>query len=139
MPSSSTVSPGFKPAEVSAFHAVTPAHGSVAACSWLKCFGTRTSASSDATIRSVSTPSRPPPSEDEAPVSVNVPARCFARKLGITRSPTDHLVTADPPASTSPDASDSGVTGFMPLRGYPPLVTIRSRKLSEQAWTSTST
>src|SRR5262245_4100247 len=133
VPSESTVSPAFNTRGpcISAFQTVTPAHGSVAACSYDKCGGNFSRPSAWNTQYSASVPSSGRPSASGGLPCVNV---------ATTRSPALNCVTPAPTAATSPAPSDSGtvscVTG---PRKYLPATIARSRKFSDAARMRTRT
>src|SRR4030095_7567164 len=97
---------------VNAFHAVTAAHGSVAASSNDKCAGIDTRASSLRTTNSVNMPSREPPICGAYSHAKGPSIQC-GNMAAITLSPTFTRVTPLPTAVTSPAPSETGTTsGF---------------------------
>ena len=131
VPSVSTVSPARRILPcISAFHAVTPAHGSVAASSNDMCAGILSSPSSWNAANSASTPSSGEPSASGGRPCVNV---------ATTRSPTLSERTPAPTATTSPAPSESGIVSrVIGPRMYLPDTIARSRKFNDAARSRTS-
>src|SRR4051812_12554590 len=136
VPKVTTVSPARTPD--SAFHAVTPAQGSVAASANDRCRGIGTSALCGSTTNSASMPSSEPPSWGRCS-GPNGPSSQLGNKPAVTRSPTRACRTPGPSATTSPAPSDTGTTFGLTGRTYVPRSTSSSRKLSDTARTATST
>jgi hypothetical protein len=88
VPCVSTTSPGLTaPLTARAFQAVTAAQGKVAACSSVRCSGTRTSPSSCSATNSANMPSISPPSAVRALAGVSSPSSQPCMKQPATRSP----------------------------------------------------
>src|SRR5215471_17816839 len=119
-PSVRTVSPALsRRAPMRAFQAVTPAQGSVAASSYVKWSGIRTSASSLRTMNSVIIPSSDPPSWGAYSQSMR-PAIQRGNIDAATLSPTATRVTPGPISTTSPVPSEPITTSGLTGSGYVP-------------------
>ncbi len=125
VPWHSTVSPAFTrfPITMSAFQAVTPAQGSVAASSNERFAGSATTPSSCREIYSASVPSSGTPSAGGR--DTFGPSFQTWKKVPATLSPGRKRVTPGPIDTTSPAPSDNGMTSrsTTPLKYCP--VTIR--------------
>ena len=112
VPRISTVSPGFiPPSVISACQAVTPAQGSVAASSSVRCSGTWTTPSSCSTTYSASIPSAWAPRLVRALSSLISPLSHFCMKMPATPSPIFTRLTPAPTATTLPTPSERGTKG----------------------------
>src|SRR5688572_24528198 len=118
VPSVSTVSIGpMRAVSMIAFHAVTPAHGSVAASRYDIASGNTTSAVSGSTTSSDSHPSTENPIDPAAIDGSNRPSIQLVIVVAVTRSATLTRDTPSPTAITSPAPSESGPTGSSRLVG----------------------
>src|SRR5262245_42584467 len=100
-----------------AFHAVTPAHGSVAAARYDIASGNTTSAVSGITTSSAHHPSTENPTDPAPSDGSNRPSTQLVIVVAVTRSPTLTRVTPSPRAITSPAPSERGTTGPSRLVG----------------------
>ena len=133
VPCTSTVSPGRMWASSKrARHAVSAAHGSVAASSNVRLEGMRLTPSASRTISSCSTPGRVPPRARRRLLADGLPSNHDWKNIGHTRSPTETRVTPSPTAAISPAPSENGMNGRLYDPPFPSTVR-RSRKFREAA------